>query len=246
VAGANPTLTADENKTMLALVALGARPTDTTLQANAISAISGLSVSDVGRVITIASQDADQLKTAQAMDQPTIAALLTNPSDPAALAAAVQQVSTKLSLTPAQAIQKLQDLAKIPVADLLFIATNGPTVQKAAGALTNMGAGKPLGDPTQYGPGLDQKIVTELAFLSTYGPQVAQAAKDSPGQWQRWWWICLGGQIVYLFFIGLLVGRWSPRKARQDAKEHEEAVNRELAALAAASPSAGSAAGATA
>ena len=76
----------------------------------------------------------------------------------------MQQISTKLSITPAEAIGKLQELAQVPTTDLLFIATNGPIVQKAAGALTNMAAGK-LGDPTQYGPGLDQKVVTELAFL---------------------------------------------------------------------------------
>jgi hypothetical protein len=242
-AGANPALSADENKTMLALVNLGAKPTDTTLQANAISAISGLSTSDVARVITISTQDADQLKTAQALDPATAQALLTNPTDPATLAAAVQQIATKLSVTPAEAIAKLQALGQVPTADLLFVATNGPTVQKAGTALTNMAAGN-LGDPTQYGPGLDQKVVTELAFLKQYGPQVQQAAKDSPGQWQRWWWVCFGGGIVYLFFIGLLVGRWSPRKARQDAKEHEELVNRELAALAAGpSAAAGSATG---
>ena len=28
-----------------------------------------------------------------------------------------------------------------------------------------------------------------------------------------------------------MAGRWSPRKARQDEQEHEEAVQRELAAL---------------
>jgi len=64
------------------------------------------------------------------------------------------------------------------------------------------------------------------------------ALKDSPAQWQRWWWLCLAGQILFIPFIGLLTGRWSPRKARQDAKDHEEAVNRELAALAGEQPAA--------
>src|SRR5262249_13675543 len=45
-AGANPQLTTSENKTLLSLVNLGGNPTDPTLQATAISAISGVSVSD--------------------------------------------------------------------------------------------------------------------------------------------------------------------------------------------------------
>jgi len=234
VAGANPALSASENKTMVALVALGAKPTDTTLQAGAISAISGVSAADVGRVITLSTKYADELKTAQALDQATAAALLTNPSDPTIQAQAVGQIATKLSLTPAAAVGKLQALALVPATDLIFVATNGPTVQKAAGALTAMANG-PLSNPSQYGPGLSQKVVDELAFLQEWGPKVQQASVDSPKQWRLWWWICLAGQIAFLFFIGLLVGRWSPKKAREDAQAHEDALNRELAKLATAS-----------
>ena len=34
-------------------------------------------------------------------------------------------------------------------------------------------------------------------------------------------------------FVFLLTGRWSPRKAREDAEAHEAEVQRQLAALAA-------------
>ena len=37
---------------------------------------------------------------------------------------------------------------------------------------------------------------------------------------------------MFLPFIVVLTGQWSPRKARQDAKARAEAVDRELAALA--------------
>jgi MFS transporter, ACS family, D-galactonate transporter len=241
-AGANPQLTATENKTLLALVNLGGNPTDTTLQATAISAISGVSVSDVGKVITLSTQDADQLKTAQAIDPATAAGLLANPTDPTLQAAAVGQIASKLGISVTDAIARLVALSKVPTADLLFLSQNGPLVQKAGTALTTMAKG-PLQNPSQYGPGLDQAVMDQLAFLQKYGAQVQQAAKDSPAQWQRWWWVCVGGQIAFLFFIGLMVGRWSPKKAREDAKAHEEAVNRELAALAAAPPAS---AGATA
>jgi hypothetical protein len=49
--------------------------------------------------------------------------------------------------------------------------------------------------------------------------------------WRTWWWICFAGGIVFLPFIRLMTGRWSPSKARQDALAHSQAVDRELAAL---------------
>ena len=85
----------------------------------------------------------------------------------------------------------------------------------------------------KYGPGLqDPKVVAALTNLEKEAPGVQKALKDSPIQWQRWWWICLAGQIVFLPFIFVLTGRWSPRKAREDAEAHAAAVDRELAALA--------------
>jgi MFS family permease len=232
VAAINPALTPSENATVGALAALAAAPTDTKLQAAALSAISQVQPDDVARVLTISTQDADQLITAQAIDQSTITTLVTNPTDTAAQVTAIGEIMQKRSLTQAAAIQKLQELGKVPTADLIFIGQNGPAVLKAGNFLQTMAKGGAIGDPTQYGPGLDAAVLTELGFLSQHGTAVAQAAKDSPSQWQLWWWVCFGGQILFLFFIGLLVGRWSPKKAREDAKAHEEAVNRELAALA--------------
>jgi len=105
----------------------------------------------------------------------------------------------------ARAAADLTALSKVPPNDLTFLAKY-----------------KGLADPA---------VVDQLTYLADNAPIVLQAAKDSPKQWQRWWWVCLGGPILFLPFIFLLTGRWSPRKARQDAKEHAEAVNRELAAL---------------
>jgi hypothetical protein len=38
---------------------------------------------------------------------------------------------------------------------------------------------------------------------------------------------------VFLPFIWMMAGRWSPAAARADAEAHDEAISRELAALAA-------------
>lgn len=70
-----------------------------------------------------------------------------------------------------------------------------------------------------------------LATLQQYGPTVAKAAGSVAGQWQIWWWVCLGGQLVFLPFIFLMSGRWSSKAARADVAEHERAVAREMEAL---------------
>jgi hypothetical protein len=71
----------------------------------------------------------------------------------------------------------------------------------------------------------------ELAVLKEHGPEVVAAAAAAPGQWQIWWWVCLAGQLVFLPFIFVMTGRWSPRRAREDAEAHRLAVERELARL---------------
>ncbi|MBF9071416.1 MFS transporter [Streptacidiphilus fuscans] len=82
-------------------------------------------------------------------------------------------------------------------------------------------------------PGLQtvQAEQADLALLQKYGPQVAAAAKDNPHNWQVWWWVCVGGQVLFLPCVLLMAGRWSPRRAREDAEAHQQAVDAELEAL---------------
>jgi MFS family permease len=76
-----------------------------------------------------------------------------------------------------------------------------------------------------------QKAQPQLKVLNEYGPKVQKAVKDGPGEWRTWWWICVGGQVLFLPFVFVMAGRWSPKKAREDARAHQDAVDRELAAL---------------
>jgi len=70
-----------------------------------------------------------------------------------------------------------------------------------------------------------------LTYLQQHGAQVQTAAAAEPGQWKNWYWVCVGGMVLFLPFIFIMTGRWSPRKAKQDADEHEAKVAAELAAL---------------
>ncbi|PXX70959.1 nitrate/nitrite transporter NarK [Nocardia tenerifensis] len=73
-------------------------------------------------------------------------------------------------------------------------------------------------------------------FIETNGPAVAQATKDNPGQWQRWWWVCMIAQLAFVPLVFVMAGRWSPKRAREDALRHRARVDRELAALHLESP----------
>ena len=216
--------------------ALAANPTDPTAQAQALSEISGLPVSTVAAVATLGAQYATQLATAQAIDPATLAALTGNPNDTTAQAKAVGEIAAAFHATASAAVVRLAALAAVPQADLSLLATNAKPVASAVAALTALGK-VPAADlalVAKYGPALqDPKVVAELKYLQANAPAVQAAEKQSPSQWQHWWWVCFAGQVLFIPFIWLLTGRWSAKKARDDAREHAEKVDGELAALAA-------------
>jgi MFS family permease len=77
-----------------------------------------------------------------------------------------------------------------------------------------------------------QKIPpADQTLMEQHGLEVQQASISAPGQWKTWWWVCVGGMVAFLPFILIMTGRWSPKKAREDAAAHEAAVQAELAAL---------------
>ena len=81
----------------------------------------------------------------------------------------------------------------------------------------------------------DPKITSEIGFLQAHAKELAQvqtAAKVTPGQWQNWYWVCVGGELVFLPLVLVMAGRWSPSKAREDLEEHERLVAAEMAKLA--------------
>jgi MFS family permease len=76
-----------------------------------------------------------------------------------------------------------------------------------------------------------QKAAPQLAILGAYGSQVQQAAAQNPKDWQSWFWVCVGGEVLFIPFIFAMAGRWSPRKAREDVEEHERTISEQLARL---------------
>ncbi len=113
----------------------------------------------------------------------------------------------------------------------------------AAGGLTNphvlgLNAFNPLALDVQNG-----KAVThaQIAGVAKYSPNLANllvaeqklipAQKTSPGEWKRWWGVCMAGMFIFAVLVFTMRGRWSPRAARRDLDEHERIVTEELAKL---------------
>jgi len=75
---------------------------------------------------------------------------------------------------------------------------------------------------------------TQLAYLSQHQNQLESLLNGvgkSAKQWQHWFWVCLGGMVLFIPTIWLNRGRWSPAKAREDERKHEEDVAAELKEL---------------
>jgi MFS family permease len=74
----------------------------------------------------------------------------------------------------------------------------------------------------------------ELTFLANHQSQLTDlenGVAKSPEQWQHWFWVCVGGMILFIPTIFFSRGRWSMKRARQDAEEHEQGVADELKEL---------------
>ena len=100
----------------------------------------------------------------------------------------------------------LTALAQVPAADLAFLQKYGTALQ-------------------------DPKVSGRLTYLQANAPGVQKAAADSPKQWQHYFWIAVGGEILFIPLIFLMAGFWDPRKARRREREHEIWVEAELAKL---------------
>jgi ACS family D-galactonate transporter-like MFS transporter len=193
--------------------ALKADPTDVEALSTALGAVArsqGASEEEARAVSTAVVERAPQLGAVQAIDPATLATLQSNPFDQAAQGAAVGDIMRGLGVDQTTAVQLLTSLASPDVqADLAQISSYGALLEEAGTAIP----------------------ADDLAYLAEHGDEVAQAQEDNREQWQTWWWVCIAGQLLFLPFVFVMAGRWSPAKARQDELEHERRVQQELAAL---------------
>jgi MFS family permease len=137
---------------------------------------------------------------------------------------------SEIAATYPQQIQVLQTVDPATLAALKANPASQAAGAKAAGEIAAR-FGIPPAQAAARLKSLSAVPPADLAYLSANSAQVAQAAKDNPGQWQLWWWICFFAQLAFIPFVFVMAGHWNPRKARAEEQEHERMVQRELARL---------------
>jgi MFS family permease len=193
--------------------ALAKNPSDPVALPKAVGEVAqgqGASTVKAAQVTAATARRLPQLQTASTIDPTTLAALSAGSTNPALIAKAQGEIATGLGISQPAALTRLLALAAPAVkADLTLITPYATSLQAATKNIP----------PDQ------------LAFLQANSAKITKAQIQNPHQWQHWWWITFFAQIVFLPFVFLLTGRWSPRKAKEDQREHEEMIERELAAL---------------
>jgi MFS family permease len=168
-------------------------------------------------------------------------------------------LSCSTSPAPQGVIDRLRNAQSTPVArpemetlaTILQTCNSTHSLVKAlavAGGLTNprvlgLNAFNPVATGIQNGK---PASATQIAAVAKYSPNLASllvaaeklvpAQKTSPGEWKRWWTVCLIGMAVFAVLVFFMRGRWSPRAARRDLAERDRIVSEELAKLALEEP----------
>ncbi|KRC48968.1 MULTISPECIES: MFS transporter [unclassified Nocardioides] len=92
----------------------------------------------------------------------------------------------------------------------LTATTGDPAAQRAAVGDIVKATGVPVPEAAAALAATGDVPAADLAYLQAHGPDVAESAKDSAGEWQRWWWVCVAGELVALALVFTLPGPWRP------------------------------------
>jgi MFS family permease len=134
-------------------------------------------------------------------------------------------------------LKTLNEPQNAPVVAALSVNPSAANIAKATVVL----GPKVLAQLVLYEAPLKTLVVPyekQLNFLAAHQTQLTQlqnGVKKSPQQWKDWFWVCVGGMVVFIPTIWLNRGRWSPKRAREDEDKHDEDVERELRELVGAS-----------
>jgi len=157
--------------------------------------------------------------------------------------------STNLPKAPQGVITQLEQTAGPPGLALAAILTGTNKGEGLFAALGHIPAAlkpqaaalllfNPLASDIQHG-----KTVTaaQIATVAHGSPELASdlvaektvvpAQKAAPNEWKRWWWVCVGGQVMLLVIIFSIPGHWNPAAAKRDEEERERYVDEELEKL---------------
>ncbi|MCP9620593.1 MFS transporter [Nocardia otitidiscaviarum] len=191
---------------------LGRDPNDMDAQVRALTALTRADAEDIETALTLNAEFPQELATLQAVDTATLTAVFVDPDDTAARQSAVEQIAREFGIPTEQAAARLVAAQRVPPTDLAVASRVGPQLTEASAEL------QAVADIPEE----------DRDYLAEHGTEVQQARADSPEQWETWWWICLAAQVIFIPFVFFMSGHWSPRRAAEEAAEHDERVRREL------------------
>jgi MFS family permease len=133
-----------------------------------------------------------------------------------------------------QTLGKLNAAADPRTLAALKVNPNDPVAGLTAATEYSKAYNIPIGQAIPQLQAITKNIPpNQLAFLNTHGTQVQNALNAAPREWRTWWWVCVGCEVAFVPFIFVMAGRWSPRRARRDEREHEQRIQAELQQLTA-------------
>jgi MFS family permease len=197
-----------------------------------------------GSVIATATKYAPQLANAQRF-APELAVLEKNPvlftklasyATPSSIPPALLQQAIQAAGGGSQGLAIIQSIAQNKAAIDGVIAV-APTLQSLAPYSKQLKALAANASSFQQlqanAPELAKlkAAAPQLAFLQAHAASVITAAKQTPNQWKSWYWICVGALVFFLLTIPMMRGRWSPKKAKEDERAHEERIAEEMKEL---------------
>ncbi|MGI8713772.1 MAG: MFS transporter [Solirubrobacteraceae bacterium] len=180
----------------------------------------------IGKVATAAAANPATIAQLQAVSTRDAALLAALKSHPAVAAALAKAQAAGAKPTPAQLVQIKAALGAPAFAELIKPQTTSDLTFLSVTAPQKLGAANfaAISNPT---PALSAALKT----LSTVGPGVQKAAVDSPKQWRTFFFVGVGGEVVFIPLILLMAGFWDPRRAKRAELDHDAWLAAEMRKL---------------
>jgi MFS family permease len=135
-------------------------------------------------------------------------------------------------------LKVLSEPQNVPIVTALAASPTPANIAKAENALGSQVFGQLVIYQTQLKT-LVLPYAIPLNYLAAHQTQLTDlqnGVNASPRQWQHWFWVSIGGMVLFIPTIFLIKGRWSPARAKRDKSEHDQRVASELKELVGSNP----------
>jgi MFS family permease len=135
-------------------------------------------------------------------------------------------------------LKVLSEPQNVPIVTRLATSPTAANIAAAQKALGSQVFGQLVIYQTQLKT-LVLPYANQLNYLSAHQADLTalqNGVNASPRQWQHWFWVSIGGMVLFIPTIFLIKGRWSPARAKRDKIEHDQRVASELKELVGSEP----------